>query len=100
MRCVTALLVILALVAPASAVPSHRIEFTSREAILAWIWRYRVKADPARVPAAIKAMSETGAFKDPDTAGVYIGFIAGDHRGRSVPGRAADRQVAADRAGG
>jgi hypothetical protein len=77
MRCVTALLVILALVAPAAAVPSHRIEFTSREAILAWIWRYRVKADPTRVPAAIKAMSETGAFKDPDTAGVYIGFIAG-----------------------
>jgi hypothetical protein len=77
MRCVTALLVILALVAPASAVPSRAIEFTSREAILGWIWRYRVKADPARVPAAIKAMSQSGAFKDPDTAGVYIGFIAG-----------------------
>jgi hypothetical protein len=77
MRCVTALLVILALVAPASAAPPHKIEFTSRNAILGWIWSYRVKADPARVPAAIKAMSQSGAFRDPDTSGVYIGFLAG-----------------------
>jgi hypothetical protein len=77
MRCVVALLVSLALVAPASAASSRKIELTSRETILAWIWSYRVKADPARVPAAIKAMSQTGAFKDPDSAGVYLGFIAG-----------------------
>src|SRR5262245_23275123 len=77
MRCVTVFLVILALVVPASAAPTHKIEFTSREAILGWIWKYRLKADPARVPGAIKAMSQTGAFKDPDSAGVYIGFIAG-----------------------
>jgi hypothetical protein len=77
MRCVVALLVIVGLVAPAAAAPSRKIELTSREAILAWVWSYRAKADPARVPAAIKAMSETGAFRDPDSAGVYVGFIAG-----------------------
>jgi hypothetical protein len=38
---------------------------------------YRTKPDPQTVPALIRALSERGAFKDPESSGVYVGFLAG-----------------------
>lgn len=38
---------------------------------------YRSKPDPRTVPPMIRAMSQQGAFKDPETSGVYLGFLAG-----------------------
>jgi hypothetical protein len=45
--------------------------------VLGWIWSYRAKPNPAAVPGAIRAVSSLGTFKDPETAGVYVGFLAG-----------------------
>jgi hypothetical protein len=76
MRFVIALLVIFGLVAPASAaVP--RAEFSSLDAVSRWISSYRARPEPAKLPAAVRALSQFGAFKDPESSGVYIGFIAG-----------------------
>ncbi len=52
-------------------------EFTSSDTVLAWINRYRHKPDPQRLPAAIQTLSRAGTFRDPESCGVYIGFIAG-----------------------
>jgi hypothetical protein len=51
--------------------------FTSSEDLLRFINGYRTKPQPAKVPIAVHAMSELGLFRDLDTAGVYIGFMAG-----------------------
>ena len=62
---------------PAIAAPLQAGEFGSREAVLAWINTYRTKRDIAHVPDAVHALSQLGALKDPETAGVYVGFLAG-----------------------
>lgn len=51
--------------------------FTKNEEVLAWMNRYRQTSEPKRLPEAVKAMIGTGATKDLDQAGVYIGFVAG-----------------------
>jgi hypothetical protein len=38
---------------------------------------YREKPDPESVPHLIKGLSQQGAFKDPESSGVYVGFLAG-----------------------
>ena len=82
----SALFAILALVlcgAPAVAAvpvkkqPGSAGQFTSPEQILRWINGYRAHPNPARVSVAVKAMSELGLFRELETAGVYIGFMAG-----------------------
>ena len=52
-------------------------EFFSSEQVTGWISNYRTKPDPARLPAAVRALSRFGAFKDPESSGVYVGFLAG-----------------------
>ena len=68
--------VMLGLAVPAAAVP-ERIEFTSHDAVSRWISNYRAKSEPSRLPAAVRALSQLGIFKDPESSGVYVGFIAG-----------------------
>ncbi len=63
--------------APASAALPRSIEFTSMDAVGRWVAAYRTKPDPARLPAAVRALSQLGALKEPEGAGVYVGFIAG-----------------------
>ena len=69
------------LAASAEAAPrspaKKKIELYTREAVLAWIGDYRGAPDPARVPAAVKALSQLGALKDPEGSGVFVGFLAG-----------------------
>ena len=67
----------LLLITPALSTPSRFIDLTSSESVLRWINIYRSKPDPAGVPAVIKALAGFGAFKDPEQAGVYVGFLAG-----------------------
>ncbi|HWB46750.1 MAG TPA: hypothetical protein VG900_15030 [Hyphomicrobiaceae bacterium] len=62
---------------PRTASARHDIEFSSRENILRWINNYRTKPEPDRLPEAVKAMSALGIFHDLDSAGVFIGFMAG-----------------------
>ena len=74
-----ALLALLLACAPAAgAAPSKKKPaFASSEHILRWINGYRLKPDPGKLPAAVTAMSELGLFRDMDTAGIYVGFMAG-----------------------
>jgi hypothetical protein len=62
---------------PASAATTRMLDLASPDSVLRWINAYRDKPDPAGVPAAVKALSGFGNFKDPEQAGVYTGFIAG-----------------------
>jgi hypothetical protein len=68
--------IILTLLAPAAAAPP-RTEFTSAESVLRWINTYRLKPERPAVIDAVQASSRFGAFRDPDGAGVYVGFLAG-----------------------
>jgi hypothetical protein len=60
-----------------SAQPLRLADLLSTEQVLRWINNYRYKPDPASVPDVVKALSRMGAFKDPEQAGPYVGFIAG-----------------------
>lgn len=51
--------------------------FASQEELLQWMNGYRLKPEPNRLPEAVHTMVKTGALKDMDQAGVYIGFTAG-----------------------
>jgi hypothetical protein len=51
--------------------------FNSQESILRWINGYRTQPDPDRVPEMVQAASAIGLFRDMETAGVYVGFMAG-----------------------
>jgi hypothetical protein len=61
----------------AAAAPASKIEFLSRAAVIEWIDDYRNKPQPSRVPDAVRVLSETGALREPETAGFYVGFVAG-----------------------
>ena len=80
MRCAI-LLVMLAMLgvtaAAAAATPQQNGEFFSSEQVTAWISNYRTKPEPALLPAAVRALSRSGAFKEPESSGVYVGFLAG-----------------------
>ncbi len=76
MRRVFVLFAALALAAPASAA-TPRPAPVSAEALQRWMFDYRHKPAPMRVPDAVKVMSRLGAFKDAESSGVYVGFLAG-----------------------
>jgi len=42
-----------------------------------WIYNYRAKPDYAHVPAAVRVLFHTQTFREPENAGIYLGFIAG-----------------------
>jgi len=67
----------LALNAPAAAAPPPNAALNSTDAMLKWINHYRTKPDPDGLPALVRALSDMQAFKDSETSGAYIGFIAG-----------------------
>lgn len=64
-------------IGPAWARLSPERGFPSTNSVLGWINRYLEHPDPARVPAAYRALSRFQAIKDPETSGVYVGFLAG-----------------------
>lgn len=51
--------------------------FETSTDVLRWISTYRSRRDPDRVAAAYRTASRTGALKEPSTAGIYVGFLAG-----------------------
>jgi hypothetical protein len=81
------LVVALALMAPATAAQPPRAPLNSTEGILRWINAYRDRPDPDGLPAVVRALGELQAFKDAETSGAYVGFIAGVLGAN--PGRAA-----------
>ncbi len=77
MRRVVTILIVCVFLAPALAAPLSQAVISSPDEGLRLIKNYRAKPTPLAVPDMIRAMSQRGSFKDPDTAGVYIGFLAG-----------------------
>ena len=67
--------------APAFAAPPQpkpqADPFATPEAIQHWIKNYRAAPDSKLLPAAVKAMSRLGIFREIDNAGIYLGFTAG-----------------------
>src|SRR5687767_1926097 len=45
--------------------------------VLAWIKGYRAKPERHLLPEAVKALAQSGAFQEPDAAGLFVGFMAG-----------------------
>ena len=62
--------------ANAAPVASAR-DFVSRASVMEWIDNYRNRPEPSRMPEAVRALSEFGALREPETAGFYVGFVAG-----------------------
>src|ERR1700684_640259 len=72
-----ALVVALALVAPAAAARPPSPVLNSTEGVLRWINAYRDKPDPDGLPTVVRTLDALQAFKDAETSGAYVGFIAG-----------------------
>lgn len=68
---VLALLVCWSPIVNAAPVPS------AHEPALRWINGYRDKPKPMSAPELIRNLSAAGAFREPESAGVYVGFLAG-----------------------
>ena len=63
---------------PASAAISPEIDpRASLSVVQQWIYNYRAKPDYAHVPAAVRVLFHAQSFKEPENAGIYLGFIAG-----------------------
>jgi len=80
LRCIAAGLVILltfAVIAGPAAAQRPAPALTSTDAILRWINNYRHKPDPAGLPVVVHTLSSMQAFKDAESSGPYIGFVAG-----------------------
>ena len=80
MRTLTAVVLALVLLAAPSAfaaAPKRGLELNSPENVLRWINGYRTHGNVEKVPEVVQAMSRVGVFRDLETAGVYVGFMAG-----------------------
>ncbi len=65
-------------IAGAATPPAARnAEFESAAAVLKWMNTYREKPDPLRAAEAIRRLSALGELRNPESAGVYLGFAAG-----------------------
>lgn len=69
----------LSLPRPASAQFSTLQEpaYSSNVQLLEWIYSYRSKPEPGRLPEAVKAMKRLGLFRDSEKSEFFVGFIAG-----------------------
>ena len=78
MRCVAFVAAFLFLIQPASAVTSQEPDpRASLGVVQQWIYNYRAKPDYAHIPAAVRVLFHAQTFKEPENAGIYLGFIAG-----------------------
>lgn len=77
MRALLAIIIAIGFLTPAHSARLTETDITSADAGLRWMKEYRTQPDPTSVPALIKALSRRGAFKDPESSGVYLGFYAG-----------------------
>jgi hypothetical protein len=63
---------------PAQAAQTPDIDpRTSLSVVQQWIYNYRAKPDYAHVPAAVRVLFHAQSFKEPENAGIYLGFVAG-----------------------
>jgi hypothetical protein len=72
-----ALALAIGLVGPADAAKPPNAALNSTDSMLRWINAYRGKPEPDGLPVLVHGLSDLQAFKDAETCGAYIGFIAG-----------------------
>ncbi|SHL42954.1 hypothetical protein SAMN05444159_5882 [Bradyrhizobium lablabi] len=78
MRYAAFLTATLLLITPAQAAVSPEVDpHASLGVVQQWIYNYRAKPDYAHVPAAVRVLFHAQTFKEPENAGIYLGFIAG-----------------------
>jgi hypothetical protein len=77
LSCVIGITAALLIGAGAASSATRLEELASREDVLRWIDGYRARPDQASVRIAMKVLSERGALRDSEAAGVYAGFLAG-----------------------
>src|SRR6202011_2098868 len=78
MRRVALAAVALVLCQPAmGAVTSEIDPRASLGVVQQWIYNYRAKPDYAHVPAAVRVLFHSQTFREPENAGIYLGFVAG-----------------------
>jgi len=66
------------LIQPADAAVTPEIDpRASLSVVQQWIYNYRAKPDYVHVPAAVRVLFHSQTFKEPENAGIYLGFIAG-----------------------
>jgi len=68
----------LMLIQPAQAGKTPEVDpSASLGVVQRWIYNYRAKPDYAHVPAAVRVLFHSQTFKEPENAGIYLGFVAG-----------------------
>src|SRR5271167_2223083 len=78
MRFAALVTALLALVIPARAAVTPEIDpRASLSVVQQWIYNYRARPDYGHVPAAVRVLFHSQTFKEPENAGIYLGFIAG-----------------------
>ena len=68
---------VLLAILPAARPAKETGQLPSAEQVIRWIKAYRVKPEPDKLPTVVKVLSQLGAFQEPDSAGLYVGFVAG-----------------------
>jgi hypothetical protein len=63
--------------APPKRQAQPKQEFARPEDLLRWINDYRRHPRPEKMPQMVRAASAMGIFRDMETAGIYVGFMAG-----------------------
>src|ERR1700744_6586616 len=78
MRWVALVLACLLTIQPTFAVSTQEIDpRASLGVVQQWIYNYRAKPDYGHIPAAVRVLFHAQTFKEPENAGIYLGFIAG-----------------------
>ena len=78
MRFVSLVTALFVLVQPAAGAVTPEIDpRASLSVVQQWIYNYRAKPDYAHVPAAVRVLFHSQTFREPENAGIYLGFIAG-----------------------
>src|SRR5260370_42455138 len=78
MRNIALAAILFVLIQPAQAAVSPEIDpRASLNVVQQWIYNYRAKPDYAHVPAAVRVLFHSQTFKEPENAGIYLGFVAG-----------------------
>jgi hypothetical protein len=78
MRYAAITVVLFGLIQPAGAAVTPEIDpRASLSVVQQWIYNYRAKPDYAHVPAAVRVLFHAQSFREPESSGIYLGFIAG-----------------------
>ena len=78
MRYIAVVIALFVLIKPVHAAVTPEVDpRASLGVVQQWIYNYRAKPDYVHVPAAMRVLFHNQSFKEPENAGIYLGFLAG-----------------------